>query len=94
VSCHVPFALFQAQGRQHHPTLSFDLTSQSRFLHDLGLLHRLSTLMRRAPQHAEALSAAYHRLTHPTQMGTLFQVLGVGGLVKKYVAPVRMHTDL
>ncbi|MFM7621374.1 MAG: SAM-dependent methyltransferase, partial [Alphaproteobacteria bacterium] len=49
VSCHVPFALFQAQGRQHHPTLSFDLTSQGRFLHDLGLLHRLSTLMRRAP---------------------------------------------
>jgi SAM-dependent MidA family methyltransferase len=45
----------------------------------LGLLHRLATLIRRAPQHAEALSAAYHRLTHPTQMGTLFQVMGVGG---------------
>jgi SAM-dependent MidA family methyltransferase len=78
LSCHVPFALFQEYGQQHHPSLSFDVTSQGRFLHDLGLLHRLATLMRRAPQHAEALSAAYHRLTHPTQMGTLFQVMGVG----------------
>jgi NADH dehydrogenase [ubiquinone] 1 alpha subcomplex assembly factor 7 len=79
LSCHVPFALFQEYGQQHHPSLSFDVTSQGRFLHDLGLLHRLATLMRRAPQHAEALSAAYHRLTHPTQMGTLFHVLWVGG---------------
>jgi SAM-dependent MidA family methyltransferase len=79
LSCHVPFALFQGYGQQHYPSLSFDITSQGRFLHDLGLLHRLATLMRRAPQHAEALSAAYHRLTHPTQMGTLFQVMGVGG---------------
>lgn len=77
LSCHVPFALFKEEGQRHYPSLSFEMIPQGRFLHDLGLLHRLAALLRSAPEQAEALKTAYHRLTHPTQMGTLFQVMRV-----------------
>ena len=77
LSCHVPFGLFKSHVQHHYPALSCTLTSQGRFLHDQGILTRLATLMRQNPNQAEVLGAAYHRLTHPTQMGSLFKVLTI-----------------
>jgi NADH dehydrogenase [ubiquinone] 1 alpha subcomplex assembly factor 7 len=34
-------------------------------------------LARRTPDQTDAIGAAYHRLTHPDAMGTLFKVMAV-----------------
>jgi NADH dehydrogenase [ubiquinone] 1 alpha subcomplex assembly factor 7 len=77
LSCHVPFGVLTSYIHQHYPDLSCTVTAQGRFLHDLGILTRLAALMRQNPHQAQALGAAYHRLTHPTQMGSLFKVLRI-----------------
>jgi len=50
---------------------------QGQWLIALGLANRAATLTRAAPAQAEAIGAAYRRLTHPDEMGQLFKVLGV-----------------
>jgi NADH dehydrogenase [ubiquinone] 1 alpha subcomplex assembly factor 7 len=50
---------------------------QGAWLHALGIAARASALARRAPEQAEAVSAALARLTAPEEMGSLFKVMGL-----------------
>jgi NADH dehydrogenase [ubiquinone] 1 alpha subcomplex assembly factor 7 len=52
-------------------------TEQGAFLTALGLHARTAALCRAAPDQADAISAAAHRLTAPETMGTLFKVMGL-----------------
>jgi NADH dehydrogenase [ubiquinone] 1 alpha subcomplex assembly factor 7 len=51
--------------------------AQGRWLQALGIDARTAVLSRAAPDQAEALIAARHRLTAPDQMGELFKVFGI-----------------
>ncbi|HEX2764171.1 MAG TPA: SAM-dependent methyltransferase [Allosphingosinicella sp.] len=50
---------------------------QGDFLDRLGLRARAAALARAAPERADEIEAARHRLTSPEAMGTLFRVLAV-----------------
>jgi NADH dehydrogenase [ubiquinone] 1 alpha subcomplex assembly factor 7 len=45
----------------------------------LGMAERAASLAKAAPDQAQEVEAAYHRLTAPDQMGVLFKVLGLAG---------------
>jgi NADH dehydrogenase [ubiquinone] 1 alpha subcomplex assembly factor 7 len=51
---------------------------QGAFLIALGLGARMAALARAAPDRADAIRAAAHRLAAPDAMGTLFKVMGLG----------------
>ena len=51
---------------------------QGQWLLALGLSDRAAALGRKAPERADAIAAAYRRLTHEDEMGRLFKALGVG----------------
>lgn len=74
LTAHVDFeALALAAPCRHSP-----LTPQGVFLHRLGIAQRTEALARTLTGSArESHLAAYHRLTHPTEMGTLFKVLAL-----------------
>ncbi len=55
---------------------AFGPVPQGEWLHALGISQRAERLAQTAsPKQREALQAAYHRLTHPDQMGHLFKAL-------------------
>ena len=78
LSSHVQFGIYIDHAKNNYPQLSVNLTTQGQFLHDNGILSRLNTLIRHNPDNTKMPYDAYHRLTHPTQMGSLFRVLTVG----------------
>jgi SAM-dependent MidA family methyltransferase len=74
LSAHVRFrALAEAAGgaRAHGPV------PQGVFLERLGITARARVLARGAPEAAAAVAAEHRRLTHPDDMGNLFQVLAL-----------------
>lgn len=75
LTMHVDFeALAQAA-----PCEASALTPQGQFLEALGITARAEALVRNAgsEEQAKAILGAYRRLTHETEMGTLFKVLGL-----------------
>ncbi len=76
LTAHVDFTLIGNVARQegldvHGPV------GQGAFLRNLGIDTRAQMLARAAPDKAEALEAARHRLIDAGEMGTLFKVLAV-----------------
>ena len=55
------------------------LAEQGAWLAAMGIAARAEALARAVPAQCEALAAALHRLTHPSEMGTLFKVLALTG---------------
>ena len=49
--------------------------SQGEFLGGLGIAERAASLVRSNPLQGEALAEAHHRLTSPTEMGSLFRAM-------------------
>jgi NADH dehydrogenase [ubiquinone] 1 alpha subcomplex assembly factor 7 len=75
LTAHVDFA---AVARAVTPARHTRLTSQGVFLDRLGIGRRAEALARNLTGPAlENHLAAYHRLTHPDEMGHLFKVMGV-----------------
>ncbi|AIT80078.1 class I SAM-dependent methyltransferase [Novosphingobium pentaromativorans] len=77
LTAHVDFAamanVVQARGVRHLGTVT-----QGHWLRALGIEARAQSLARVAPQHAEAIQSAMHRLVAEDQMGSLFKVMGIG----------------
>jgi len=55
------------------------LSGQGAWLRAMGIATRAQALSAAAPDQAEAIAAALHRLTAPEAMGDLFKVLGLAG---------------
>ena len=53
------------------------LTTQGQFLSAMGIAERAESLARAAPDAAEAIKTALHRLTDKSEMGTLFKVMAI-----------------
>ena len=69
---------FEALARAAHPARHSRLTPQGVFLERLGISARATALAGRLTGDALAAHVAGHRrLTHPSEMGTLFKVLGL-----------------
>ncbi|MDF1734137.1 MAG: SAM-dependent methyltransferase [Minwuia sp.] len=75
LTAHVDFAAM-ARAAIHGGACAFGPISQRDLLRRLGVEPRLAQLVARAePPTRDALVAAYHRLTDPDRMGTLFKAL-------------------
>lgn len=75
LTAHVDFAAM-ARAAVHGGAQAFGPISQRDLLRRLGVEPRLAQLVAKAdPQTRDALVAAYHRLTDPDRMGTLFKAL-------------------
>ena len=79
LTAHVDFeALAQAATRAVPSVKTSKVTSQGVFLERLGITNRAQTLAQNLSGDAlDDLVAAHRRLTHPEEMGSLFQVLGL-----------------
>jgi SAM-dependent MidA family methyltransferase len=67
---------FRALAEAARPARSFGPAGQGAFLERLGITLRAQALARGRPAAAQAaIAAAHRRLTHPDEMGTLFQAL-------------------
>jgi NADH dehydrogenase [ubiquinone] 1 alpha subcomplex assembly factor 7 len=77
LTAHVDFAALAAAARQAGAAVA-SLTPQGVFLERLGITERARALARNLTGAARSSHVAAHRrLTHPDEMGTLFQVLGL-----------------
>lgn len=75
LTAHVRFRPLAEAAR---PAVAFGPTGQGAFLERLGITARANALARgRAPAAVEAIAAAHRRLTHPEEMGSLFQVMAL-----------------
>ena len=73
LTAHVRFRDIAAAGR---PAKAWGPVGQGAFLERLGITERARVLARGRPAaEAAAIAAAHRRLTHPDEMGNLFQVL-------------------
>jgi len=76
ISAHVDFAtlaqIVEARGARWLGTVE-----QGRWLRALGIEARADALSEFAPEHAAAIRIAKDRLIEPSQMGTLFKVMGL-----------------
>jgi NADH dehydrogenase [ubiquinone] 1 alpha subcomplex assembly factor 7 len=77
LTAHVDFSVLP-QIAQSHGARWMGTAEQGAFLHALGLATRTQALCRTAPDRADAIQAAAHRLAAPEAMGTLFKVMGLG----------------
>lgn len=69
---------FRALAEAARPAAAHGCVPQGLFLERLGISARAGRLARgRDPAVVEMLAAALHRLTHPSEMGNLFQVLAL-----------------
>ena len=70
---------FSALARAAAPADALRLETQGVFLERLGITARAQALAQAAatPEAAEAVISAHRRLTHPSEMGSLFKVLGI-----------------
>lgn len=77
LTAHVDFASL-ARAAESAGAKTSKTIPQGAFLDSLGISVRAAQLAERmdAPQQ-QALASAYHRLTHPSEMGNLFKVIGV-----------------
>lgn len=78
LTCLVDF-ITAAQVAQAQGARVMGLAGQGGWLMALGIAQRAAALAESAPDQAEAVQAALHRLTAPDQMGVLFKVLGLAG---------------
>lgn len=76
LTSHVDFAPIAAAGRAAGAAVSAPLT-QAALLEALGIGARAARLAAAAPDRAEEIAAARHRLTDPSQMGDLFKALAL-----------------
>ena len=76
MTCHVNFGQFKQVSTARGLGMMGPLP-QGHFLKNLGLDKRLEMLKRHNPSQRATLEAAYTRLTHPQQMGTLFKAMTV-----------------
>ena len=76
LTAHVDFSVLPAIARNHGARWLGTL-QQGAFLDALGLPARAQALCRAAPDQAEAIRAAAHRLSAPEAMGALFKVMGL-----------------
>lgn len=75
LTAHVRFRPLAEAAR---PAVAFGPAGQGAFLERLGITARANALARgRAPAEVEAIVAAHRRLTHPEEMGSLFQVMAL-----------------
>lgn len=63
----------------HHGARVLGLADQGAWLRAMGIETRAAALARAAPDQAEAMAAALHRLIADEAMGSLFKVLGLAG---------------
>ena len=69
---------FRAIAEAARPAKAWGTTGQGAFLERLGITARARALARgRSPDAVGAIAAAHRRLTHPDEMGNLFQVLAL-----------------
>ncbi len=69
---------FRALAEAAQPARACGPLGQGLFLERLGIAARAERLLRGAsPSERQAFVAAHRRLTHPDEMGTLFQVLAL-----------------
>lgn len=78
LTCLVDFVT-AAHVAQTHGARVMGLAGQGGWLMALGMAERAASLAKAAPDQAQEVEAAYHRLTAPDQMGVLFKVLGLAG---------------
>jgi NADH dehydrogenase [ubiquinone] 1 alpha subcomplex assembly factor 7 len=76
LTAHVDFGTL-AQVAEHAGARWLGTSGQGAWLAALGIGMRAGSLARAAPHAAEAIEAATIRLTAPTEMGTLFKVMGL-----------------
>ena len=75
LTAHVRFRALAAAAR---PARAFGPAGQGAFLERLGITARAAVLARGRPAAVQAaVAAAHRRLTHPDEMGTLFQALAL-----------------
>ncbi len=75
LTAHVDFA---ALARAAMPAQHSALATQGTFLERLGITMRAQTLAKiMSPSQRDEHIAAHHRLTHPSEMGSVFKVLGL-----------------
>lgn len=76
MTCHVNFGqLKKISAEQELGTMG--PLPQGHFLKNLGINKRVEMLKRHNPSQSAKIEAAYTRLTHPQQMGTLFKAMAV-----------------
>jgi SAM-dependent MidA family methyltransferase len=78
LTAHVDFSALAGSARAAGTHVAGPV-EQGQWLVSLGLSDRAAILSRNAPRRAEEISEAYHRLTHPDEMGELFKVMAVTG---------------
>jgi len=76
LTAHVDFSVLPAIA-QTHGARWLGTAEQGAFLNALGLAARTEALSRAAPDQADAIRAAAHRLAAPEAMGALFKVMGL-----------------
>ncbi len=80
LTCHVDFAAFRKIIKKSNLHIH-DYTTQGEFLKRCGIEARLKQLMASAtPSQQESLQSGMHRLTLPSQMGSLFKVLSFSSI--------------
>ena len=77
LTAHVDFASFVLIARDEGAKVQ--TTTQGEWLARLGLNVRAEKLKASAPEKAEEVEAARHRLTDPEEMGELFKVMAITG---------------
>jgi len=76
LSAHVDFTTLGAAATVAR-CIVYGAVSQRDFLGQLGLAQRAAVLARQAPERADEIAAAHHRLADPAAMGTLFRAMAV-----------------
>lgn len=76
LTAHVDFAILSEVATAQHCRWLCTV-GQGQWLSALGIDARAASLSRAAPDQAEAIEAARHRLVAPEQMGDLFKVMGL-----------------
>jgi len=78
LTAHVDFAAM-ASAAIERGARAWGPVGQGEFLEALGIRRRADALKRSAPERADAVETALHRLIHAEEMGTLFKALAVTG---------------
>jgi SAM-dependent MidA family methyltransferase len=78
LTAHVDFATLGGMAEMSGAKV-FGPVAQGDFLGLLGIAERARSLARVHPDRGEELAEAHRRLTHPTEMGSLFQVMALVG---------------
>lgn len=78
LTAHVDFATLGGMAEMSGAKV-FGPVAQGDFLGILGLAERARSLARAHPDRGEELAEAHRRLTHPTEMGSLFQAMALVG---------------